>query len=89
MQCILRGSLGDKPRTHRKKARQQFVAVAKKKRPRIAKIRKAIQQQQLRHLQRNLASIDALIPCGASLLVAGRHWYRKLLLVVSELVRQQ
>lgn len=62
--------------------------MAKKKRPRIAKIRKAIQQQQLRHLQRNLASIDALIACGASLLAAGRHWYRKLL-VVSELVRQQ
>jgi hypothetical protein len=83
----VRGSFGDKPRTHRKKARQQFLAVAKKKRPRIAKIRKAIQQQ-LRHLQRNLASIDALIACGASLLATGRHWYRKLL-VVSELVRQQ
>lgn len=83
----VRGSFGDKPRTHRKKARQQFLAVAKKKRPRIAKIRKAIQQQ-LRHLQRNLASIDALIACGASLLAAGRYWYRKLL-VVSELVRQQ
>lgn len=83
----VREPYGDKPRTHRKKARQQFLAVAKKKRPRIAKIRKAIQQQ-LRHLQRNLASIDALIACGASLLAAGRHWYRKLL-VVSELVRQQ
>jgi hypothetical protein len=69
----VREPYGDKPRTHRKKARQQFLAVAKKKRPRIAKIRKAIQQQ-LRHLQRNLASIDALIACGASLLAAGRHF---------------
>jgi hypothetical protein len=61
--------------------------VAKKKRPRIAKIRKAIRQQ-LGHLERNLTSIDALIACGGSLLAAGRHWYHKLL-VVSELVRQQ
>jgi hypothetical protein len=83
----VRDSFGLKPRTHRKKARQQFLAVAKKKRPRISKIRKAIKQQ-LGHLERNLACIDALIACGASLLAAGRHWYQKLL-VVSELVRQQ
>jgi hypothetical protein len=83
----VRESFGQKPRTHRKKARQQFLAVAKKKRPRISKIRKAIKQQ-LGHLERNLASIDALIACGASLLAAGRYWYQKLL-VVSELARQQ
>ena len=83
----VRDGFGAKPRTHRRKARQQFLAVAKKKRPRINKIRKAIKQQ-LAHLERNLTSIDALIACGASLLAAGRHWYRKLL-VVSELVRQQ
>lgn len=83
----VRETFGLKPRTHRKKARQQFLAVAKKKRPRISKIRKAIKQQ-LGHLDRNLASIDDLIACGASLLAAGRHWYQKLL-VVSELVRQQ
>ena len=83
----VRESFGPKPRTHRKKARQQFLAVAKKKRPRISKIRKAIKQQ-LGHLERNLASIDALIARGASLLAAGRYWYQKLL-VVSELFRQQ
>lgn len=44
--------------------------------------------QQLRHLQRNVASIDGLISCGASLLAAGKHWYLTLLLV-SEMVRQQ
>ena len=83
----IREGFGLKPRTHRKKARQQFLAVAKKKRPRISKIRKAIKQQ-LGHLERNLASIDALIGCGGCLLAAGSHWYHKLL-VVSELVRQQ
>ena len=61
--------------------------MAKKKRPRIDKIRKAIQQQ-LRQLERNLHGIDVLITCGANHLAAGRHWYRKLV-VDSELVRQQ
>jgi hypothetical protein len=83
----VRESFGHKPRTRRKQARQQFLAVAKKKRPRINKIRKAIKQQ-LGHLKRNLASIDGLIACGGCLLAAGRHIYQKLL-VVSELVRQQ
>ncbi len=83
----IRDAFGQKPRTHRKKARQQFLAVAKQKRPRISRILKAIKHQ-LGHLQRNLVSIDALIACGGSLLAAGKHWYHKLL-VVSELVRQQ
>jgi len=83
----VRESFGHKPRTHRKQARQQFLAVAKKKRSRINKIRKAIKQQ-LGHLKRNLASIDAMTSCAASLLVAGCYAYQKLL-VVNELVRQQ
>jgi len=41
----VRESFGHKPRTHRKQARRQFLAVAKKKKPRISKIRKAIKQQ--------------------------------------------
>ena len=87
MHAQVRDAFGHKPRTHRKQARQQFLAVTKKKRPRINKIRQAIKQQ-LAHLKRNLTSIDALTVCGASLLAAGRYVYQKLL-VVSELVRQQ
>ena len=87
MHSQVRDTFGHKPRTHRKQARQQFLAVAKKKKPRINKIRKAIRQQ-LGHLRRNLANIDALTACGASFLAAGRYVYQKLL-VVSELVRQQ
>jgi IS5 family transposase len=83
----VREAFGHKPRTHRRKARQQFLAVAKKKKPRITKIRKAIKHQ-LGHLRRNLASTDVLIDCGSSLLAVGRHIFQKLL-VVSELVRQQ
>jgi IS5 family transposase len=70
----VRDGFGAKPRTHRLKARQQFLAVAKKKRPPINMIRMVINQQ-LAHLERNLTSIDALIACGAGLLAAGRHWY--------------
>lgn len=80
----VRESFGHKPRTHRKQARQQFLAVAMKKKPRINKIRKAIKQQ-LGHLKRNLASIDGLIAFGGSLLAAGWHIYQKLL-VIGELV---
>ena len=45
MYKTVRESFDHKPRTHRKQARQQFLAVAKKKRPRINKIRRAIKQQ--------------------------------------------
>ena len=62
-------NFGHKPRTHRRKARQQFLAVAKKKKPRINKIRKAIKQQP-GHLKRNLASINALTACGGCLLAS-------------------
>jgi IS5 family transposase len=60
--------------------------VAKKKKPQINKIRKAIKQQ-LGHLKRNLSSIDALIACGGRLLAAGVIYQK--LLVISELIRQQ
>ncbi len=83
----VREAFGHEPRTHRRKARQQFLAVVKKKKPRISKIRKAIKHQ-LGHLRRNLESIDALIDCGGCLLAAGRHIYQKLLVVI-ELVRQK
>ena len=87
MYKTVRESFDHKPRTYRKQARQQFLAVAKKKRPRINKIRKAIKQQ-LAYLKRNLTSIDTLTSCGGCLLAAGRAIVQKLL-VVSELVRQQ
>jgi hypothetical protein len=42
MHPSVRDGFGAKPRTHRRNARKQFLADAKKKRPRINKIRKAI-----------------------------------------------
>jgi IS5 family transposase len=49
-----------KPRTYRQKARRQYLAVAKQKKPGARKIRKAIGQQ-LRYLKRNLGNIDTLL----------------------------
>lgn len=46
-----------KPRTYREKARRQYLAVAKQKKPGAKKIRKAIGRQ-LRYLKRNLGHID-------------------------------
>jgi hypothetical protein len=75
-----------KPRTYRQKARKQYLAVAKQKKPGRKKIRKAIGQQ-LRHIRRNLKSIDHMINQGLIWLL-GKRLYR-LLLVISEVYRQQ
>jgi len=48
-----------KPRTYRKKARKQFLAIAKSKKVAKGKMRKAIRQQ-LGYLGRNLKTIDKL-----------------------------
>lgn len=66
-----RERFGHKPRSHRRKARQQLLAAAKKKKPRINKIHKAIKRQG--HLKQNLVSFVVLIACGGCLLAAGRH----------------
>jgi transposase, IS5 family len=46
----------EKPRTYRQKARKQYLAVAKKKKPRVKAIRRALRQQ-LQHIRRNLETI--------------------------------
>lgn len=76
-----------KPRTYRRKARRQYLAVAKQRKPKAKTLRKAIGQQ-LRYLRRNLNHIDALLAAGASLSLLSARQYR-LLLVMSEVLRQQ
>jgi hypothetical protein len=75
-----------KPRTYRKKARKQFLAIVKSKKVSKSKMRKAIRQQ-LGYLGRNLKSIDQLSQI-TSLLRLKKRMY-KLLLVISEVYRQQ
>ena len=76
-----------KPRTYRKKARKDFLATAKMKRPGAKKVRKAIGKQ-LRYVRRDLAHIDALLKAGADLCDLKDYNYRGLL-VAHEIYRQQ
>ena len=74
-----------KPRTYRRKARKDYLSVAKKRKPSAKRIRKAIGKQ-LRYLARNLNTISELAP-GRLALLSPRQ-YRNLL-VCAEVYRQQ
>ena len=76
-----------KPRTYRKKARKDYLKVAKKRRPTRKEKREAIPQQ-LKYIKRNLSHIENLINEGAELTSLSRRKY-KMLLVVTEVYRQQ
>jgi transposase, IS5 family len=75
-----------KPRTYRKAARKAFLSIAKSKKVSKSKLRKAIRKQ-LGYLGRNLKTIDKLSRISPLLLLDRRDY--KLLLVISEVYRQQ
>ena len=75
-----------KPRTYRQKARKDYLAVAKQKKPGYKRILKAIGKQ-LRYLKRNLKTIAKRAEEGL-LWLLGKRMYRNLL-VIHELYRQQ
>ena len=75
-----------RPRTYRDKARRDYLAVAKQKKPSYKKIRKAIGKQ-LNYLRRNLQHIEKMAEDGL-LRCLGKRLYR-LLLVINEVYRQQ
>jgi len=75
-----------KPRTYRQKARKDYLAVAKQKRPGYKKVRKAIGKQ-LCYLIRNLKNIDRMASEGLLMCLTKRQ-YRNLM-VIKELFRQQ
>ena len=75
----------EKPRTYRRTARRQYLAVAQQRKPRVKAIRRA-QRQQLQYIRRNLETIGRRY--GGDLRRLSRYQYRSLL-VVSEVYRQQ
>ena len=75
-----------KPRTYRQKARKNYLAVAKQKRPGYKKVRRAIGKQ-LCYLRRNLRNIDIML-CNGLLVHLSKRQYRDLF-VIKELYRQQ
>src|SRR4028119_197296 len=62
----LKEKVNKKPRTYRKIARKDYLAVAKKRRPKRQKKIQAIKKQ-LQYIKRNLAHIEQLIESGATL----------------------
>ena len=77
-----------KPRTYRKKARKDYLALAKQKSPSKKKLRKAIGQQ-LRYLKRNLGHITTMIESHEGLLCGLTAYQYKCLLVINTLYEQQ
>lgn len=75
-----------KPRTYRKKARRDYLRIAKMRKPGRKKIRQGVGKQ-LRYLRRNLASILVMVEAGLQVHLK-KSEYRDLL-VIQELFRQQ
>lgn len=75
-----------KPRTYRKKARRQYLLIAKNKKVRKKKIRRGIKQQ-LNYVKRNLKHIEELIK-KSDLGLLGNKLYRDFL-VIHGVYRQQ
>lgn len=75
----------EKPRTYRRKARKQYLAVAKKRKPGLKAVQRGIRQQ-LQYLRRNLETIRRAYSERMSLLRGNEY---RSLLVVNELYRQQ
>ncbi len=83
----LKEKFKNKPRTYRKRARKDYLQVAKQRRTSRKQRRKAIKKQ-LQYIQRNLGHIEQLIAEGADLNCLGKR-KDKMLLVLTEVYRQQ
>jgi IS5 family transposase len=75
-----------KPRTYRKKARKDYLVIAKQRKAGAKKIRKAVGKQ-LGYVRRDLGIIEELMS-HSSLSLLSKQKYRQLL-VIQELFRQQ
>ena len=76
-----------KPRTHRNRARRDYLNLTKLKKPRRQKLHKALGKQ-LRYIRRNLRHIKELLATGSQLSHLPTNHYRNLL-VATEIYRQQ
>lgn len=83
----LRTRLKNKPRTYRKKARKNYLKIAKQRKPKKKARNQAIKQQ-LQYINRNLSHIDNLLNRGASFYCLSKKEYKNLL-VIAEVYRQQ
>ena len=83
-----KGMAAKKPRTYRRKARKEFLAIAKKKNKTRAEIRK-VMRKQLGYVGRNLKSIEKILEnrIGQEFPLSKKE--QKRLWVISEIYRQQ
>ncbi len=81
--------LPKKPRTYREKARKQYLAVVKQRRP-ATKVRRKGIKQQLGYLRRNIATIEGMLdlyPTGTSIPLP--HWLMRRYWVIQHVYTQQ
>jgi transposase, IS5 family len=83
----LRIKLKNKPKTYRKKARKNYLKIAKQRKPR-KKARSQAIKQQLQYIGRNLSHIENLLNQEASLRYLSKKQHKNLL-VIAEVYRQQ
>lgn len=77
-----------KPRTYRKKARSQYMNVAKKKHKTRKQVHKALGQQ-LRYLRRNLKSINLLLDKTKGQIIPLTHRDQRIYFVIQHVFDQQ
>ena len=82
-----KNKLDKKPRTYRKKARKDYLKVAKKRRASRKERTDAIAKQ-LQYIKRNINHIENLVNSGSELSSLSPRTY-KMLLVITEVYRQQ
>jgi IS5 family transposase len=75
---------GVKPRTYRRKARRDYLQIAKKKKKSAKMIRKAVGKQ-LRYIRRDLAIVESLLQEGKKL----SEWKKERLSIIKGLNEQQ
>ena len=80
--------LKTKPRTYRRKARRQYLEIAKKKHKTKKQIRKYLGQQ-LRYLRRNIKSINALLDKVGSVPIPLEYRDLKIFWVIQHIYEQQ
>lgn len=77
-----------KPRTYRRKARKEFLSLAKKKNKTRSELRKVLGKQ-LNYLRRNLTNIDKILDSRSSASFPLSKQEQKRLWVIREIYRQQ
>ena len=77
-----------KPRTYRRKARQHYLSIAKKKRKTTKEIRNGLGKQ-LNYVKRNLNSLNTLLDQFESIAFPLSHRDQQIFLVIQHIYRQQ